>query len=463
MKNFKKGEIATLLTIASFIVISVASLISANLSKQSQTTKAKAEGICRQGFPNDGGCDRCGNDGRFTDVPINWWDTGCLDFCRNKPNDAGCLWCDFAGKEHQVGPFSQGDNDLTGKNCSTWGTVLTPMPEPIICSMMDPITRRIIPDSKRQACDSLNKCDVNGGCNPSCCKNNDECPQGMTCTNSNGYCQNDFACEKSNLVPPLPTFSPSVSPSIQPNGLLPPTSSCPADLYECIFGSVATTSILGPAKCVNDNSQKVNIAGCKPVDSNKCSDFAENYDKCLAAKNSGKKCEWFGGYCNKCADQGKNPCNNDVGVNDSQYANCIKICKSSGRTDCLECSGLEGDPDLKKTQPPSVTKANAPTSVIGSRVKKTIHIDIWDPKINPYFKELEATNVAIYYSDYSDKPKFDAEYMAIEKPNKLTIAPGNTSYIYEISYMTGLRPGKREWFCIWNKVKTGYYCPVPLN
>lgn len=38
-----------------------------------------------------------------------------------------------------------------------------------------------------QACSNLNKCDINGGCNPACCSGDGDC-NGQKCTTANGFC-----------------------------------------------------------------------------------------------------------------------------------------------------------------------------------------------------------------------------------------------------------------------------------
>ncbi|KUK79454.1 MAG: hypothetical protein XD95_0377 [Microgenomates bacterium 39_7] len=48
-----------------------------------------------------------------------------------------------------------------------------------------------------QACSSLGKCDVAGGCNPGCCNDNNDCPSGQTCSIPNGYCRSGQSCNDS--------------------------------------------------------------------------------------------------------------------------------------------------------------------------------------------------------------------------------------------------------------------------
>lgn len=306
MKKYQKGEIATVFTVATLIVIGISSFISSHLLKNKQTTKTKAESVvrCREGFPNDGQCNRCGNDGRFADAPLNWWDTGCLDFCKSHPNDAACLWCDFQGQEHKVGPYSNGPNDLTGKNCATGGTILTPTPESGACSMMDANTRNIIPNSQRQICENLNKCDVRGGCNGSCCAKNEECPDNMTCTQSDGYCQTGLACEPGQVNPtsiPTPT-SPQISTSIPtPSNSQAPTSipvitsmpGCPGG--SCLFGSGQPNDI-GPMLCDDLSKIEDKVQNCNPVPKVDCGKF-DSLKKCEAAEHADRGCYWTGDKC----------------------------------------------------------------------------------------------------------------------------------------------------------------------
>lgn len=48
-----------------------------------------------------------------------------------------------------------------------------------------------------EECSNLNKCDVAGGCNSSCCATDSDCPSGQTCTVPNGYCRSGKSCNDS--------------------------------------------------------------------------------------------------------------------------------------------------------------------------------------------------------------------------------------------------------------------------
>lgn len=50
-----------------------------------------------------------------------------------------------------------------------------------------------------ETCDNLNKCDINGGCNPACCATAADCPSGQYCNIPNGYCQSGTSCAGTTL------------------------------------------------------------------------------------------------------------------------------------------------------------------------------------------------------------------------------------------------------------------------
>lgn len=54
-------------------------------------------------------------------------------------------------------------------------------------------------DGLGETCDNLNKCDINGGCNPACCATTADCPPGQYCSIPNGYCQSGKSCAGTTL------------------------------------------------------------------------------------------------------------------------------------------------------------------------------------------------------------------------------------------------------------------------
>jgi len=45
-----------------------------------------------------------------------------------------------------------------------------------------------------EQCQSFDKCDVDGRCNPACCKVDSQCPNGQKCDIPNGYCVSGKSC-----------------------------------------------------------------------------------------------------------------------------------------------------------------------------------------------------------------------------------------------------------------------------
>ena len=160
MKKYKKGEIMTALMVISLVVIGVSTVISTALlqrNKQTITSKALEATSC----PNP-------------DDNSKWYCAGeCADqsirdlFNGTYPPDGSDEW----------------RNEKAG-NCGIGASVCQSTTS---CGIPSPTPN----------CPA-GKLNVNGGCDPACCANDDQCkdnsPQPQRCLNPNGYCQSGTSC-----------------------------------------------------------------------------------------------------------------------------------------------------------------------------------------------------------------------------------------------------------------------------
>lgn len=246
MKKFQKGEIATVLTIATLVVIGISSFVSSHFLKNKQTVKSRAQETacqykdydeCRSLGCSDVDCIRCpdytykcknrppiqSSNGPFGRSCTSY-DRGDCGRCIYHPELDKRDYPPYGGNPNNPGCDDVGCDGKGGTDDRACDLAPTPPSNkdtcrPGVCCMMDGQSRKIIPNSARQACDRPNKCDINGGCNPDCCGDDSDCPAGYNCYNTfggvnpNGYCQTASICSPApqDRVTPRPTEKPDSS------------------------------------------------------------------------------------------------------------------------------------------------------------------------------------------------------------------------------------------------------------
>lgn len=222
MRAFKKGEIATVLTIGALIVLGVTSFISSNFLKKKQTTRSSAAVSCTscngQGQciyhpeldPRSGiappGTPQCEDTGCVNDqecqqisCAVNGGDCDATNKC------CGGLTCNSSGKCEPF-PVDTGkcpvdnkryfDNEITAKSvCGAAGYNGVPTAGGYI--------------SQCWQCNS-NPCpgkwDMNYSCNPACCSEDNQCPTGQKCGVPNGFCVSGKSCAATSPTTGAPKY-----------------------------------------------------------------------------------------------------------------------------------------------------------------------------------------------------------------------------------------------------------------
>ncbi len=222
MKNSKRGEIATLLTIGTLLVIGISSLVGTLfLSKNRATTSSRAAdiGTCRDnpdsgrtpaGYTWNKDCDRQCNTN--ADCPKNTADPSNV-------NPETSNWCyGFEGRAHSTqdwrclmlsrvgGPRSsnaaanasgqaqqtqQSQSAQTQSQAQTQTQAQTAV-QPTAASTVNSGTAAASGQSAQ--CSSPTKINKQNVCDPACCGNNSECPAGQACVIANGNCNSNISC-----------------------------------------------------------------------------------------------------------------------------------------------------------------------------------------------------------------------------------------------------------------------------
>jgi len=149
----------------------------------------------------------------------------------------------------------------------------------------------------RQACGNLNKCNVDGGCDPACCSANTDCPTGQSCGIGNGGCKSGKSC--------------GVSVPGSRSGTLPP----PPTAQKCDnVGGTCTN--LGASGCQAEGGSSYGPQDCGTSRSSVCCKFPEVKAEC---KNFGS----VGGECKSASS-----CNNSTHTSVGRYgcSNASNIC-----------------------------------------------------------------------------------------------------------------------------------------
>ena len=250
----KRGEIATFITLVTFFVIGIASVISTVALKKPQTTQTRAQAGCDPAWYCAGECvtDQAARDsfaGVYGDAgaALGWrqekaqscgiQESQCslTSVCApigapTKPLPPAGVSCNapewYCGGEcanrsvrdafgdpaawRQEKARNCGitiDQCSTVTNCLAGAPTVTPtsivLPTPLVqncqpgrCCQMDETTRKTVPNSWGQVCTNTNNCDLKGGCNPNCCATKDDCPYGsvgQTCGEKDG--KNNGYCQ----------------------------------------------------------------------------------------------------------------------------------------------------------------------------------------------------------------------------------------------------------------------------
>lgn len=199
-----RGEIVTLLTIGTLVVMGISALVSSVFLKKQQTTKTNAQTplcVCQQdratySWQGDG-CGTCWgqqctvggtlptsclgqSSALATPVPTSSAQAPNAP-CAANPSASGCLGhcTDCTGpnqtcilRTDKYPNCDDGGCTTQRKECPGDKTSTTPAPTPC-------------PNGK---------IDKAGQCNSACCSVNSECPTGQTCGVQNGYCYSGFSC-----------------------------------------------------------------------------------------------------------------------------------------------------------------------------------------------------------------------------------------------------------------------------
>ncbi len=258
MKFYKRGEIATVLTIGMVIVLSIASIVSSVLLGKKQTTTSKAGGgDCAQILnvsytPNPLGSGQdftcfatidSGHAGSYN-ISCGWSKNGGWPQTGGRWEGATCngVNCSFgirmdtfsastSDNYELVGfDFSSGCGPANGKRISIQLSGLVVPTATNVPTQPPGPTNTPAPTqtpTPTPACDP-GKVDVTGACNPACCANNSQCTKSEeACIISNGYCKSGFSCATPPTSTPPPgatrTPTPSRTPTPRPGITNTPT------------------------------------------------------------------------------------------------------------------------------------------------------------------------------------------------------------------------------------------------
>ncbi len=214
----------------------------------------------------------------------------------------------------------------------------TPPPSSQKCTKKD--------GSPGETCANLDKCDVDGGCNPACCAYNKNCgANGKICDIPNGYCQSGYSSRDCNT----PGY----------------TKKCVGT--QCVNQVCAVGEPCTPECSNNDQCKKVTPTPTQPPGGNYCSPHGFTKVGCAGLPGDIATCEGSGGQCCK-SSQGNPFC---------CWAN--GMCSGGFRSGCSE------------TGPGKVKVENQ----TGTNFNVTVQKNICGPGVCPCTKEASRTTVVV--------------------------------------------------------------------
>lgn len=201
-----RGEIATILTLGTLVVMAVSSLVANIFLNKPQTVKTRAANECKYPLPggsfnnydadSDGNCSRADNYYCVTNPTVNECTNSCTQCENGKCVFVSAIW-----------PFcnNNGCSDAEGgKKCESGQT------STVTSGTKCPIYKDGFQTGQyRDECNDLAKCTIDGRCDNNCCVVNTSKKEGEIeyyCAQQNGQCANGYSWILKSQLAPLPKW-----------------------------------------------------------------------------------------------------------------------------------------------------------------------------------------------------------------------------------------------------------------
>jgi hypothetical protein len=308
-----------------------------------------------------------------------------------------------------------------------------------------PAGKQHCPQGGHQECDNLNKCNIQGGCDPACCATDSDCPSGQVCDIPNGNCDKGKSCNDkggghhkecvNNMCVEVGGAGEDKCTSHDACKSAPPPTNgkCPSGKSEGLGGK------LNPdPNCASNGGVYCNDGSLAYCCYNQDGDLANGYEYCAEGQQGrckelspGSICvanTWSGSVFKIMATDGKCPYSGA-----SQPVNPGGTCDINGTPgriyslDAGECGQIDGpcgsckDDCGSNNPPPSCPNITVSISPNNPKPGDTITFDVYSPKALACTQITSVTGISGNLTNSRIEGKYHWKWDAIAG------APGNYS------------------------------------